>query len=84
MLRTMAELKGFKPAFSVNDYLIVIAALGAYFLIEPALNRLGRRRPAEVAAEGFSFWLRPVAYGLALMMLFMFDGSNVAFIYFQF
>jgi len=84
MLRTMFTLRGLKPAFSVNDYLVVILALGAYLAVEPLLKRFVDRDPLAVDYTRLRFWLRPLAYGVALDLVFMFDKSNVAFIYFQF
>ena len=34
--------------------------------------------------EGTRFWLRPLFYVAAAELIFMFDPSNTAFIYFQF
>jgi alginate O-acetyltransferase complex protein AlgI len=84
MLRTMFTLRGLKPAFSVNDYLVVLLAIGSYLVVEPVVKRFVDRDPLQVDHARLRFWLRPLAYGLALELVFMFDKSNVAFIYFQF
>jgi alginate O-acetyltransferase complex protein AlgI len=84
MLASMFSLKGLRPAFSVNDYMILAFAMGFYFVLEPWLKRIGERTGSAVAAERLVFWARPAFYGASLMLLFMFDRSNVAFIYFQF
>jgi alginate O-acetyltransferase complex protein AlgI len=84
MLRAMFTLRGLKPAFSVNDYLVVLLAIGCYAGIEPFVKRFVDRDPLKVDYARWRFWLRPFAYGLALELTFMFDRSNVAFIYFQF
>jgi hypothetical protein len=84
MLASMFSLKGLRPAFNVNDYMLLAFAMGAYFVIEPWLKRIGERTGSAVAAERLVFWARPAFYGASLMLLFMFDRSNVAFIYFQF
>jgi hypothetical protein len=84
MLASMFSLRGVRPSFGVNDYMLVAFALGAYFVLEPGLKRIGDRTGNAVSKERLVFWLRPAFYGLAIMLLFMFDRSNVAFIYFQF
>jgi hypothetical protein len=72
-----------KPAYSVNDYLVVLACALEYVLPEPWLRRLAERPPEALPREGTRFRLRPVAYAAA-ELIFMFDQSNAAFIYFQF
>lgn len=84
MLASMFTLRGFKPAYGVNDYLMVAFALGFYFLLEPKLLAFVTRDPAAVDYRRWTFWCRPLVYGLAIQLVFMFDTSNVAFIYFQF
>jgi hypothetical protein len=84
MLFGMFAMRGLKPSYSVNDYFAVLFALAAYFIVEPLVNRARSRDGAMVLQEGARFWLRPLAYGVSAMLLFMFDRSNVAFIYFQF
>ena len=84
MLATIATLDGLKPAYSVNDYLVVLACGAEYALLEPWLKRVVERVPDALAREGARFWLRPLAYAAAAELIFMFDQSNAAFIYFQF
>lgn len=84
MLASMFTLDGLKPSYSVNDYLLVILCMLEYAFVEPLFKRVGERDPAAMSQRLASFWLRPVAYALAIDMVFMFDQSNVAFIYFQF
>ena len=84
MLRTMFTLRGLRPAYSVNDYLLVLACVALYFLLAPAVERYTHRDPAKIDWSRWSFWLRAPAYATALQFLFMFDRSNVAFIYSQF
>jgi D-alanyl-lipoteichoic acid acyltransferase DltB (MBOAT superfamily) len=84
MLRTMFLLRGLRPAFTVNDYLLVLFGLAAYFALEPLWKRLFDRNLAQADHRGARFWLRPLAYAGAVQAIFMFDRSNVGFIYFQF
>ncbi len=84
MLKSMVTLAGWTPALSANDYLLVLFCLTEYALLEVAVRNFVNRDPLRVTYAGPSFWLRPVAYTLAVALLFAFDTSNVAFIYFQF
>jgi alginate O-acetyltransferase complex protein AlgI len=84
MLTSMFTLDGLKPSYSVNDYLFVVLCMLEYVLLEPLFKRIAERDPHSLTYRFPSFWLRPLAYGLAIDMVFMFDKSNVAFIYFQF
>lgn len=84
MLWNMFTVRGLKPAYSVNDYLLVAFAVLLYYALSPALQRLTTRDPAMSDPRRWTFWLRPFVYAVTIMALFMFDRSNVAFIYFQF
>jgi alginate O-acetyltransferase complex protein AlgI len=84
MLWNMFTLKGLRPAYSVNDYLLLVFAVLLYFALSPALQRLTTRDPATDDSRRWTFWLRPFVYAATIALLFMFDRSNVAFIYFQF
>jgi alginate O-acetyltransferase complex protein AlgI len=84
MLRGMFSLHGLRPAYSVNDYLLVLLCVAEYIVLEPVFKRLFERDSLRVDYSGWTFWLRPLAYAVGLTLIFMFDESNVAFIYFQF
>jgi alginate O-acetyltransferase complex protein AlgI len=84
ILGAMFSLRGRTPSYSPNDYLLVACSLLAYFAAEPLWGRLWRRIGRAETVTGRRFWLRPLAYALATQLLFMFDKSNVSFIYFQF
>jgi hypothetical protein len=84
MLLSMFTLRGLTPSYSVNDYLIVLLCMLEYALLEPAFKRVADRPPQSLRFHPARFWLRPLAYAAALDLVFMFDASNVAFIYFQF
>ena len=84
MLGSMFRLRGLKPAYSVNDYILVLFAIAVYVGIEPLFKRHVDRNPASIDYARWTFWLRPAAYSVALWLIFMYDRSNVAFIYFQF
>jgi alginate O-acetyltransferase complex protein AlgI len=84
MLSSMATLRGLRPSFGINDYLLVASAMGAYFLLEPVVRKFVVRDPNTVDYGRWTFWLRPVVYAALIQCVFMFDRSNVAFIYFQF
>jgi hypothetical protein len=65
----------------------VLAAWSPWFsspLLEPVFRRLAICVPRTSDYASWRFWLRPVAYALAVCLVFMFDESRVAFIYFQF
>jgi alginate O-acetyltransferase complex protein AlgI len=84
MLGSMVRLRGLKPAYSVNDYILVLFASAVYLGLEPLFKRHVDRDPAKIDYAHWTFWLRPVTYGIALWLIFMWDRSNVGFIYFQF
>jgi alginate O-acetyltransferase complex protein AlgI len=81
MLASMFLMRGIKPALSFNDYLLVLFCAVEYLAIEPVFRKMIRHAPSPTSTFG---WLRPVSYVLAFELVFMFDQSNVAFIYFQF
>ncbi len=83
MLGSMFRLRGLKPAYSVNDYILVLFAIAVYVGIEPLFKRHVDRDPAKIDYARWTFWLRPAAYSVALWLIFMYDRSNVAFIYFS-
>lgn len=83
MLWTMLSLRGLRPAFGVNDYLVLALALGFYLFLEPRVRAFVVREPSKEPPR-WTFWLRPVAYALCIQGMFLFDRTNVAFIYFQF
>lgn len=82
--RAMATLRGLRPAYSINDYLLVFACMVGYFALSPKVERFVQRDPQELRTTGLRFWARAPLYALAVQLLFMFDRSNVAFLYFQF
>jgi D-alanyl-lipoteichoic acid acyltransferase DltB (MBOAT superfamily) len=84
MLGTMFTMRGLRPSYPVNDYLLVALAGALYFLVEPVARRVITRDAASVDFSRPTFWLRAPVYALSLQLIFMFDTSNVAFIYFQF
>jgi alginate O-acetyltransferase complex protein AlgI len=86
MLRAMFTLRGLSPAYSVNDYLLILFCMALYFFVAPAVERHTHRDPRSVdwSKSRWTFWLRAPAYAAAVQLLFMFDKSNVSFIYFQF
>ncbi|MEP7127184.1 MAG: MBOAT family O-acyltransferase [Byssovorax sp.] len=84
MLSSMFRLRGLKPAYSVNDYILVLFAIAVYLGLEPLFKRHVDRDPATIDYARWTFWLRPLTYSIALWLIFMYDRSNVAFIYFQF
>ena len=84
MLKSMLTLSRFTPVFSVNDYLLVLFCVGVYFLLSPLEKRFVSRDPSGVDYGRWMFYLRPLAYANSIQLLFMFDRSNVGFIYFQF
>lgn len=84
MLRSMFTVRGVTPAFGVNDYLMILFCIFAYLVLEPLAKKLFDRDPNAVDYSRWTFWLRPLGYAGALQLIFMFDRSNVAFIYFQF
>lgn len=84
MLRAMFTLRGFRPAYSINDYLFALACLAGYVVLVPRVERFVQRDPETHEVNGRTFWLRAPLYALAVQFLFMFDRSNIAFIYFQF
>lgn len=84
MLWHMLTVKGLRPAYSVNDYLLVLLAVILYFALGPAVQRHTTRDPSTDDPRRWTFWLRPAIYAATIALLFMFDRSNVAFIYFQF
>jgi alginate O-acetyltransferase complex protein AlgI len=84
MLGSMFRLRGLRPAYSVNDYILVLFAVAVYLGLEPLFNRHVERAPASIDHARWTFWLRPLTYSAALGLIFMYDRSNVAFIYFQF
>jgi D-alanyl-lipoteichoic acid acyltransferase DltB (MBOAT superfamily) len=84
MLWSMFTLRGLRPAYSVNDYLTVLFCVLLYFVLSPALERLTKRDPTSPRPSRWGLAARPIAYALTIQLLFMFDRSNVAFIYFQF
>jgi alginate O-acetyltransferase complex protein AlgI len=84
MLSSMFRLRGLKPSYSVNDYILVLLAIAVYLGVEPLFKRHVDRDPAKIDHSRWTFWLRPLTYTLALWLIFMYDRSNVAFIYFQF
>ncbi len=84
MLRAMFTLRGLRPAYSVNDYLLVALCVLGYFTVIPAIERHAQQEPDAIDWRRALFWLRAPAYAVAIELLFMFDRSNVAFIYFQF
>jgi hypothetical protein len=77
-------MRGLRPSYPVNDYLLVALAGALYFLVEPVARRVITRDAASVDFSRPTFWLRAPVYALSLQLIFMFDTSNVAFIYFQF
>ncbi len=84
MLRAMFTLRGLRPAYSVNDYLLVGACVAGYWLVGPAVERHAQSEASALSPSGWRFWVRAPVYALAVAFVFMFDRSNVAFIYFQF
>ena len=52
--------------------------------LEPLFKRHVDRDPASIDYARWTFWLRPLTYSVSLWLIFMYDRSNVAFIYFQF
>jgi alginate O-acetyltransferase complex protein AlgI len=84
MLQSLVVPRGLSISFGINDCLLVAVSLVTYFVAEPALRPLLTRNPNDVDYSRWTFWLRPVVYALSLQCIFMFDRSNVAFIYFQF
>jgi D-alanyl-lipoteichoic acid acyltransferase DltB (MBOAT superfamily) len=84
MLRSMLTLSSLRPAYSVNDYLLLLFCIAAYYLITPIEKRYVDRDPSTVDHRRWTFYLRPAIYAGTIQLLFMFDRSNVAFIYFQF
>lgn len=84
MLSSMATPRSLTLSFGINDCLLVVASLTAYFVLDPFVRRLVTRDPNAVNYAKWSFWARPAIYAVAVQSIFMFDRSNVAFIYFQF
>ena len=84
MLRAMFTLRGLRPAYSINDYLLVLACIVGYVVVSPRVERFVQREPQGPNVGAVAFWARAPLYALAVQLLFMFDRSNVAFIYFQF
>jgi alginate O-acetyltransferase complex protein AlgI len=84
MLRSMFTLRGLRPAYSVNDYLLILLCVALYYLVAPSVERYTHKDPTKIDWSRWTFWLRAPAYAAALQLLFMFDRSNVSFIYFQF
>lgn len=84
MLGAMVSFRGLRPSYSINDYLLVGAVVVAYYTIGPRVERWVRREPDALAIGGPTFWMRAPLYAIAVQALFMFDRSNVAFLYFQF
>jgi hypothetical protein len=84
MLGSMFTFGSFKPAYPVNDYLFLAICFAEYLILEPAFARRWSRDPLKIDYSRWIFWLRPVAYAALVQLIFMYDRSNVAFIYFQF
>ena len=84
MLRSMFGAGSLKPAYSVNDYLMLLVCVVVYFFVSPFEKRFVDRAPADVDYGRWTFYVRPAVYATGVQLLFMFDRSNVAFIYFQF
>ena len=83
MLTGMFTLRGLKAASSANAYLIVLICF-EYLALERVFTRRTDRDPEKAWQESWKFWLSPVGYLAALELVFIFDRSNVAFIYFHF
>ena len=83
MLWHMFSFRGLRPAYGINDYLMLVFCVVLYFALSPAVERLTKRDPAT-PPRLWALALRPVVYAVGIQLLFMFDRSNVAFIYFQF
>jgi D-alanyl-lipoteichoic acid acyltransferase DltB (MBOAT superfamily) len=84
MLSSMFTLPSLTPAYGVNDYLLVTFCFIVYFILSPVEKRFVARDPESIDYGRWMFYLRPLAYAASLQLLFMFDRSNVGFIYFQF
>jgi alginate O-acetyltransferase complex protein AlgI len=84
ILGSMFTLNGLRPAYSPNDYGFLLGSIFVYLLLEPRLLRWFARKPEEAGVDGWRFWLRAPLYALAVQFVFMFEHTNVGFIYFQF
>ena len=84
MIASMATLQSLKPAYGINDYMLVLFGVVFCLAVEPRIRAFLVRDPNELNLRRWTFWLRPAVYAMGVQFIFMFDRANVAFIYFQF
>src|SRR5262245_18027156 len=66
MLRSMFTLQGLRPAYSVNDYLLILLCVGLYYTLGPAVERHTHRDPKTIDWTRWTFWLRGPVYAVVI------------------
>ncbi len=88
MLASMFGRFDFGFSYSVNFYLIVLLA-SLFCVVEPFLAAAWTRGDAALARVRFGpaaswYLLRPVVYGVGLLLFMVFDDRSTQFLYFRF